>query len=319
MHLSGDRGNSHIPYRHYFRNTFQKTPKQVRGDIFHDIALYKKQQSIQILIYRITGYARHSVIIDYPSPNSISMFEQNFHELARLYGEKKDAGLRDVYKDFNLGDKGIFRVTPGMTFLVLDLFPLEDKPVQDERRVYRQDLFGLGIGKGIALGVGPGVIGGNALGLINTGRHLVKTIKWNYEDCKKEKELGKARAEGFCTISKSELRFLILMWRDKRLDPGHLFRRDREFIVRGGPLGALSYKEFLDIMENRGLVVSLQKSGRLYYRAKCSRKEILAALTYRFTSSNDSTESTAIRESIDLITRCTDLATGKVVVPDDRE
>ena len=254
-----------------------------------------------------------------PGSGSLSMFEHDFRELQRLYGDTHDKKMKDLYKDFHLGDKGVFRVTPGMSFLVLDLFPLEDKPVEDDRRVYRQDLFGLGIGKGIALGVGPGVIGGNALGLISTGRHLVKTIKWNYEDGKKEKELRKARAAGFSTVSGTELRFLILMWRDGRLDPSRLFRRDREFITAGGPLEARSYKDFLSGMEKRGLVVSLQKNRRLYYRAKCSRDDIVEALTFRFTTASDSTESAAIQRSIDLITRCTDLATGKVIIPDERD
>jgi hypothetical protein len=151
--------------------------------------------------------------------------------------------------------------------------------------------------------------------LVSAGRSLLEKIFHTRNTAPGEKE-KKAGKEGIRMVSGSELRFLILLWRDGETDPEHFDRRDREFIARGEPPGTYSYRELLSGMEHDGLVESSQKEGKLFYRAQCTRLEMLQTLILRYSALADSGERDTVLKSIDIITRCTDLSSGKVVIPE---
>lgn len=131
----------------------------------------------------------------------------------------------------------------------MDSSPLEEKPPEDERRRYRTDLFGLPVGRGITLGVAPGTIGMNALGLLGTGQHLAKTIKWKFEDSARAKATDRVRRDSFLSLSEREVRFLVLLWREGRLDTDRLSRTDRDFLAKSPPDTPRTYRETLDEKE----------------------------------------------------------------------
>ena len=164
----------------------------------------------------------------------------------------------------------------------------------------------------------PGDIFKKARDMFSAGHRLVKKMHGNRKSAHRKNEM-KASENGIRMVSGPELRFLILLWRDGQIAPELLSHRDREFISGGGPTGAYSHRELLSRMEEDGLVVSIQKDDDVFYRAKCTRMEILQALSLHYSALLDSGKRDTILESIDLITRCTDLSSGRVFVPDASE
>jgi hypothetical protein len=197
--------------------------------------------------------------------------------------------------DIPLGERGLLRVTPAYGLVFFDLFPLNEKSPEDERRRYRTDLFGLPVGRGIAIGVSPGSIGINALGLLGTGQHLVKSIKWKFEDSARAKATETVRGDNFISLGEREMRFLVLLWREGYLDTYRLSRADRDFLAKSPPETPQTYRDTLTAMERRGLATSLQINSRIVYKATFTRDEIVRTLALRYKELDEEKQATVLR------------------------
>ncbi|MHB9027261.1 MAG: hypothetical protein ACYC9O_00680 [Candidatus Latescibacterota bacterium] len=235
-----------------------------------------------------------------PDSLTIVQREREMRYLSGRFGKyEADGQKRGLLADFPLGERGLLRVTPAYELVFFDLFPLEEKPPQDERRRYRTDFFGLSVGRGIAVGVTPGSIGVNALGLLGTGQHLAKTIKWKLGDSARAKATASVRRNNFLSLTKREVRFLVLLWREGRLDTDRLSRTDRDFLAQSPPERPQTYRETLDDMERRGLIASLQVNGRIVFKANFTWEEIVQTLALGY-DGLDGEEQATVRRHLEI-------------------
>ena len=183
----------------------------------------------------------------------------------------------------------------------IETIPVEE--IKDERRRFRQDVFGIPLG---GIGVLP----------VHLGRHAAKSLVWKIQDIFKERRIEEARNSNFTLITEKDLRFMILLWRDGLLNPHKLSKNDILFIVdvKQNTYEVMTHKMYLLEMEKRGLVSSLVVDGDLVFRVNFSRSEVLDVLFFAY-KLDVPDEKDSINEYIQLITSCYDSSKDKVIIP----
>ena len=224
--------------------------------------------------------------------------------------------LKKFVVDVPVGEEGTIFVGPGFGGLIYDPFKDAEKE-EDERRQFRYDLFGIPIGgRGIAIVTTPGVLWVDIGGMINTARHFIKSIKWKIEDSIKETRMEALKEGKFSILTESDLKFMILTWRDKRLDPSRLSRHDRLFLSSNRNYPPMTNKSYLLKMERRGFVTSLKVNKKIVFKANFFRLEILHVLSNSLRFFEDKKDQELILGLIDLIASCYDIEDDHITIPE---
>ena len=182
--------------------------------------------------------------------------------------------ITKLHADIPLSENTVAILGPGYGVVYYDPFPDEEEE-EDERRQFKYDILGIPIGgKGVAFGVGPGAVFVEVGGLINSGRHLLKSIKWKIEDAVTAKHIESVRNGTFTMVTEKDMRFFVLLWKYDRLDPRLITYQERRYIAEAETEQIMPHFKYLESMEKRGLASSLKKNGRLVYKANFSREEL---------------------------------------------
>jgi len=190
--------------------------------------------------------------------------------------------IMDLHADIPITENMTTILGPGYGIVYWNPFP-DDDEVEDERRKFKTDLLGIPIGgKGLAFGVGPGSIYLDVGGVLNSGRHFLKSIVWKIEDMVNEGRIQTMRNSEFSQVTEKDIRFMVLLWKYDRFDPGRIQHKDRLFIAKAESNEIMPHFRYLDSMEKRGLASSLKKKGRLVYKANFTREEILHTFVYAY-------------------------------------
>ena len=185
----------------------------------------------------------------------------------------------------------------------------EKKPVftikepEDERRRFKKDFFGFELQ---SIGFVP----------LHIGRHAVKSTVWKIGDIIKKKNSKKIRHERFATLNHKDVRMLILLWRDERIDPRKLSKKDRLFIAEKSSGKTMTHASYLSDMEKRGIVTSLMVSGRIVFKTNFSRDEVLHSLVNVYSSRDIVAENDSVFSYIKLINNGYDSSKKKIIVPE---
>ena len=134
------------------------------------------------------------------------------------------------------------------------------------------------MGRGMTFAIAPGVIGFNAAGLLPSVQHFVKRMKWQYDDNRALNNRRQLEEAGFIALTGQDVRFLVLLWRYGRLNPDLLSRTDRDFLSGFATRTPTTNRAYLEEMTERGLAVSLQKSGEIVFEAAVERDQMIGGL-----------------------------------------
>ena len=99
---------------------------------------------------------------------------------------------------------------------------------------------------------------------------------------------------------------MVLLWRYDRVDPRRISHKDRLYINKTKSNGIIPHFAYLKEMEKRGLASSLQKRGRIVYKANFSQDEILHTFIYAFNAIKEAETKDVVLTYIDLIKSMTD-------------
>lgn len=209
--------------------------------------------------------------------------------------------ISDLHADIPITENMTTILGPGYGIVYWNPFP-DDEEVEDERRKFKYDLLGIPIGgKGLAFGVGTGSIFLDVGSALNSGRHFLKSIVWKIEDMVKEGRILTMRNSEFSRVTEKDIRFMILLWKYDRVDPGRIPHKDRLFIAKAESSEIMPHFKYFDSMEKRGLASSLKKKGRLVYKANFTREEILHTLVYAYNAIKQPAAKNIVSDYIALI------------------
>lgn len=292
-----------VTFRDYADLIKEETGRPIRVELITIPPPYEKKEVEKLIIEESKKF--EPTVIETPDtldkqisekPSEIT-FNQFIPDKFPALGAHPEIPLQDTLRP--PGDMLLFPPEPKAEKIIT----LPPEAIKDERRRFKTDFFGIGVG---GIGALP----------LHLGRHAAKRIVWKVQDKINKSKMEDLRNKNFRVVTEKELKFMILLWRDGLLDPFKLSQRDRLFLAESESDEIITHKKYLDKMEKRGFVSSLLVSGRILSRANFSRLEILHTFMKTFININESDEKNTTLKYIELINRYYDNSKKRVVIPE---
>jgi len=112
------------------------------------------------------------------------------------------------------------------------------------------------------------------------------------------------------SISETDLRILIVLWSNGQFSPDRLTRYERLFLG----MSEIQTYSYLEYMKGRGFVSPNFSSGRVFYHANVTRREVINALMARLSVTHSNAEKKFIYGYIELLKACYDYSKKRVTI-----